>query len=196
MNLIELTTPPPAAIPVRDFADHLRLGSGFADDGSQDPLLEGYLRAAIAAIEGRTGKVLLQRDFSWELTRWYAPDRQGLPVGPVGAVSAVTLITRDGAETAVDPAAYALRRDLYRPELAASALPAIPTGGLVRIDFMAGFGPAWSDVPADLAQAVFLLAAGSYEARSQAHGAGGTMPFGVLALIERYRTVRLLGDLL
>ena len=196
MNLIELTTPFSAAIPVRDFADHLRLGSGFADDGSQDALLEGYLRAAIAAIEGRTGKVLLQKDYSWDLTRWYAPNRQGLPVGPVSAVSAVTLISRDGTETLADPADYTLRRDLFRPEIVASTLPSIPAGGLVRIDFTAGFGPAWSDVPADLAQAVFLLAASNYEARSEAHGAGGTMPFGVLALIERYKTVRLLGDLL
>ena len=51
MNLIELTTIPSAEIPVRAFADHLKLGSGFADDGSQDDLLEGYLRAAMAAIE-------------------------------------------------------------------------------------------------------------------------------------------------
>lgn len=43
--------------------DHLRLGSGFADDGMQDGLIEGYLRAAMAAIEGRIGKVLLARRF-------------------------------------------------------------------------------------------------------------------------------------
>lgn len=196
MNLIELTTPLSAAIPIGDFTDHLKLGSGFADDGSQDSLLEGYLRAAISAIEGRTGKVLLQKDYSWELTRWYAPGRQGLPVGPVSGVSAVTLVTAGGADTVVDPAAYTLRKDLFRPELSAGALPSIPTNGMVRIDFTAGFGPAWSDVPPDLAQAVFLLAASNYEARSEAHGAGGTMPFGVLALIERYKTVRLLGDLL
>ena len=196
MNLTELTAPPPAAIPVRDFADHLRLGSGFADEGAEDALLEAYLRAAIAAIEARTGKVLLEREFNWDLTRWFAPDRQGLPVGPVNEVTALALFARDGTEVAVDPASFTLRRDLFRPELVAAALPAIPYGGLVRIQFRAGFGPGWSDVPADLAQAVMMLAAENYEARSDRHGAGASMPFGVLALIERYKTVRLLGDVL
>lgn len=196
MNLTELTAPPPAAMPVRDFADHLRLGTGFADDGAEDALLEAYLRAAIAAIEARTGKMLLEREFSWDLTRWFAPDRQGLPVGPVSAVTAVTLIARDGSEQVADPSSFALRRDLFRPELVASVLPAIPYGGLARIRFRAGFGPGWTDVPADLAQAVMMLAAENYEARSDRHGAGSSMPFGVLALIERYKTVRLLGDVL
>ena len=196
MNLTELTTTPVAAMPVRAFADHLRLGTGFADEGAQDGVLEGYLRAAIAAVEGRTGKVLLARDFEWELTRWYAPDRQGLPVGPVSAVSAVTMIGADGAETAVAADRWRLRPDLYRPEIVARPLPTIPSGGWVRISFTAGFGAGWSEVPADLRQAVFMLAAENYEARAELHGRGATMPFSVLGLIERYRTVRLLGDVL
>ncbi|MEM8786762.1 MAG: hypothetical protein AAGE76_00715 [Pseudomonadota bacterium] len=196
MNLIELTTPPVAALPVRAFADHLRLGSGFADDGSQDPVLIAFLRAAMAAIEGRTGKIVLERDFSWELTRWFSLDRQGLPVGPVSAVREVALVQADGTATVVDPSAYTLRKDVYRPELRAAALPTIPTGGTVRISFTAGFGASWEAIPPDLAQAVFLLAASNYEGRAEAAGRGATMPFGVLSLIERYKTVRLLGDVL
>lgn len=196
MNLIELTTIPSAEIPVRAFADHLKLGSGFADDGSQDDLLEGYLRAAMAAIEGRIGKALLTRDFAWDVTRWYMPERQGLPLAPVSAVTAVTVLSAQGEETLVDPAAYRLREDLFRPAVVATCLPHIPVGGFARITFTAGFGAAWADVPADLAQAVFLLAASNYEARAAEHGKHGSMPFGVLSLIERYKTVRLLGDAL
>lgn len=196
MNLTELTAVPAGAIPVADFADHLRLASGFADAGGEDALLEGYLRAAIAAIEGRTGKVLLEKRFSWELTRWYAPDRQGLPVGPVSAVGGIVLVARDGSETPVDPGLYELRKDLFRPELRAAMLPAIPYGGQARVEFTAGFGADWASVPPDLAQAVYLLAADNYETRTDREGRGATMPFGVLSLIERYKTVRLLGDLL
>jgi len=196
MNLIEVTTPAASAYPVAEFADHLRLGTGFTDDGSEDELLEAYLRAAIAVIEGRTGKILLERDFTWELTRWFTTDRQGLPVGPVSAVSELQMVTASGSESVVDSGAYTLRRDLFRPELVASNLPAIPTGGFVRISLTAGFGADWSAVPADLAQAVMMLAATNYEARADHAGASATMPFGVLALIERYKTVRVLGDLL
>ena len=83
MILVELTTVPATALPVAEFAAHLHLGTGFADDGSQDQVLESYLRAAIAAIEARTGKALIRRQFSWQLTVWRDAREQGLPVAPV-----------------------------------------------------------------------------------------------------------------
>ncbi len=58
--------------------------------------------------------------------------------------------------------------------------------------FRAGFGAGWADIPADLAQAVLLLAAHYYEYRDEVSLSQGCMPFGVSSLIERYRTVRLL----
>ena len=61
MILTEVSAPPAAAVPVRAFAEHLRLGTGFADDGSEDAVLELYLRAAMAAIEARLGRALLAR---------------------------------------------------------------------------------------------------------------------------------------
>ncbi|WP_112323297.1 head-tail connector protein [Oceanibium sediminis] len=196
MNLVETSTVGAERIPVRAFADHLMLGSGFEDDGSQDALLEGYLRAAISAVEARTGKVLLSRGFTWDVTRWFSPERQGLPVGPVSALEAITLVTRAGDEVLVNPARYGLRKDLFRPEITADSLPSVPVGGIARIAFTAGFGLDWRDVPPDLAQAVMLLAAGNYEARTAESGARSSMPFQVLALIEPYKTVRLLGDVL
>ena len=68
--LIEETTLPDAALPVEEFKAHLRLGTGFADGDVQEPVLRGFLRAAMAAIEARTGKVLIERGFSWTVTRW------------------------------------------------------------------------------------------------------------------------------
>ena len=59
MMLVEQTTVPTAALPVAEFKDHLRLGTGFADDGVQDDVLEAYLRAAIATIEARTSLSLI-----------------------------------------------------------------------------------------------------------------------------------------
>ena len=59
--------------------------------------------------------------------------------------------------------------------------------------FTAGFGESWEEVPADLRQAVFLLAAHFYENRSDGRRVAGSMPFGVLVLIEAYRTARIGG---
>ena len=67
----------------------------------------------------------------------------------------------------------------------------VSQSGSVRMAFVAGFGPTWEDLPADMAQAALLLAAHYYEYRHDTAGAVGSMPFGVTTLIERYRTVRL-----
>lgn len=195
MMLIEETRVPTLALPVAQFKEHLRLGSGFTDDGVQDGLLEGFLRSAMAAIEARTGKALLERTFSWSLNQWRDEREQALPIAPVNAIVDVVLADHLGAEISADPEGFYLRSDMQRPVLAAigGTLPRIAQHESVKITMLAGFGPEWSDLPADIAQAVFLLAAHYYEYRYEVQYDGGCMPFGVSALIERYRTLRLLG---
>lgn len=193
MMLVEETTVPVSALPVAQFKDHLRLGSGFSDDGIQDDLLVGHLRASMAAIEARTGKILIAREFSWTLTAWRDARRQPLPVSPVSAISTVSMINRAGDVTAVNPDTWYLEPDQQRPSLqpAGTCLPVIPQAASVKIGMLAGFGPEWDDLPADLAQAVMLLAAHFYEFRFDVAHAAPPLPVGVLALIERYRTVRM-----
>ena len=193
MMLVEETTVPNAALPVAQFKDHLRLGSGFSDDAIQDGLLTGHLRAAMAAIEARTGKILIEREFSWTLTAWRDARRQPLPVSPVSAVSGVTLTHINGVETVIDPDLWYLEPDLQRPSLhpLGTCLPDIPQGGSVTLGILAGYGPEWDDLPADLAQAVILLAAHFYEYRFDVTRAAPALPPCVLGLIERHRTVRM-----
>lgn len=195
MMLNEETAVASGVLPLAEFRDHLRLGTGFADLGAEDAALEAYLRAALAAIEGRTAKVLIARDFTLSLEDWRDEQSQPLPVAPVSAVTEVRLIDRTGGIEVVDPARWRLVRDMGRPRLEAmaGALPAVATGGTIEIAFTAGFGPSWSDLPVDLAQAVMLLAAQYYETRNELAARGDAMPFGVMALIERWRTVRVLG---
>ena len=69
MMLIEETTVPDTALPVEDFKAHLRLGTGFGQEDVQNEVISGFLRAAIAAIEVRTGKILIMRSFSWTMTQ-------------------------------------------------------------------------------------------------------------------------------
>ncbi len=196
MMLVEQTTVATESLPVTEFKDHLRLGTGFADDGVQDAVLESYLRASLAAIEARTGKVLLARSFSWTLTSWRDLARQSLPVAPVAAITEVRIIDKDGNETVVSPDVYRLEPDAHRPRIVSvsSQLPVIPPHGQVEVHFDAGYGALWGDLPPDLGQAVFLLAAHYYENRSAMAAGEVAMPFGVSLLIDRYRTVRLFGE--
>lgn len=191
--LVELTTVPQVALPVAQLKEHLRLGSGFTDDGLQDGLLAGFLRAAVAAIEGRTGKALFEREFRWTVATWRRTDAAALPVAPVSVISEVAIVDALGAETVIPAAAWRLVPDGQVPCLAAAgtALPTIPRGGHARVDFLAGFGPEWSDLPADLQQAVMLLAAHYHEYRHDMALSAGCMPFGVTALTERFRLLRL-----
>lgn len=191
-----MSAPPAAALPVRAFAEHLRLGRGFADDGSLDAVLELYLRAAIAAIEARIGQALIARDFIWSLTRWREETCQPLPVGPVRSVESVTLFDAEDVAMEVDPATWSVVRDSQRPRLVGRfgrSLPRIPRSGRAEVRFSAGFGEKWDGAPADLRQAAFLLAAHFFENRSESEAASGTMPFGVLVLLEAYRTLRIGG---
>ena len=194
MMLTELTAVPAGALPDTAFRDHLRLGSGVPEDALQDAALEGYLRAAIAAIEARTGKVLIEREFRWQVSAWRGADRQPLPLAPVGAILSVMRVRRDGTEQTVPQDAWRLIPDDQRPVIASTgaALPGVPAQGHIRIDLRAGYAAAWDGLPADLKQAVLLLAAHFHEYRHEAGLRGGALPFGVSSLIERYRTVRLL----
>lgn len=195
MMLTELTSVPGTALPVQALKDHLRLGSGFTDDGMQDTLIEAYLRAAMAAIEGRTAKVLIARSYRLVLEDWRQGNEQPLPVAPVSAVTAVRIVDAAGAETAIADDRWRLVADMARPKLAAVGvlLPTVPMDGRAEVEFTAGFGAVWSAVPADLAQAVLLLAAEYYESRHETAAAPAGLPRAVQALIERWRTVRVLG---
>ncbi len=192
MVLTEETGVPVAALPVAELKAQLRLGTGFADDGMQDGLLEAHLRGALAAVEGRTGKAVIGRRFRMRLADWRDRDAQALPLAPVSAVVSVTVFDGTGAASAVPGDRWRLVPDMARPKLegAGFLLPMVPDGGRVEVVFDAGFG-AWDAVPRDLALAVLMLAAHRYELRHDGGGQG--MPGGVAELISRWRTVRTLG---
>lgn len=191
--LIEETNIPDAVLPVAAFKAHMRLGTGFAEDTLQDAVIGGFLRAAFAAIETRTGKVLIEREFSQVVYHLDRVETLVLMVAPVTVVADVQLVSRNGDVQAIDESTYWLERDNHTPRLRATAacLPSPESGGEMRVRFMAGFGPEWDDVPADLQQAALMLAAHYYEYRHDTALSNGCMPFGVTSLIERYRGLRL-----
>lgn len=193
MFLLEENQIADAALPVAALRQHLRLGTGFAEDSLQDPVLGSFLRAAMAAIEGRTGRALITRRFVLTVRDWRRSDAQPLPVAPVEAIVSVSILDRNDAATPVAADRWRLERDAFAPLLRAAGamLPTIPAGGRAEIRFDAGHGAAFDDIPPDLRQAVLLLAAHYYEFRHETALSQGCMPFGVTSLMARYMPVRL-----
>lgn len=195
MLLIEETSPAAEALPVAALSDHLRLGSGFdlSEDAAETAALAGFLRAAMATIEARTGKVLLTRQFRMTLDDWRDRLGQTLPLAPVLSVDKIEIDDGRGTVTALAPDSWRLLASGQRPMIlpAGVMLPHVPRAGSVSVTFTAGFGERWSKVPADLAQAVIMLAARYYEDRGS-DDSRMVMPFGVSALVEKWRAVRTL----
>ncbi|WP_417699235.1 head-tail connector protein [Pseudophaeobacter sp.] len=193
MMLSEVTPVPDAALPLEAFKAHLRLGTGFGEGSLQDSVLIGFLRAALAAIEKRTGKALLQREFLWVVSRWRRMDAASLPIAPVVAITAMTLFYAQGESTVLDLDVVRLESDSQQPRLhpKGSCLPQPPRGGRLEIGMTAGLAVSWDALSQDLAHAVLMLAAHYYEYRDDTGLHGGCMPFGVVSLVERYRQVRL-----
>lgn len=188
--LQELTNVPAAAWPLAELAEHLRLSRGFEDDAALDGELETCLRAASAAIEARTAKALFRRRFSVTVSAWTTEDSQVLPLAPTVAIESVTVVSRTGEPRILPTDAYALLPDAHRPRLigAAGYLPRIATGGHAVIELTAGYGDTWAGLPADLRQAVIVMAASVF---GQDVDAEKGLPRAVLALIEPYRPLRL-----
>jgi uncharacterized phiE125 gp8 family phage protein len=193
MMLSEVTPVPDVALPLEAFKAHLRLGTGFGESDLQDSVLTGFLRAAIAAIEKRTGKALLQRSFLCTVSAWRRPDVAVLPVAPVTALTEVTLYSLQGDTTVLSVDGFWLESDSHAPRLhpKGACLPHLAKGAHLEVVLTAGFAPDWEGLPADIAQAVMMLAAHYYEYREDTGLHGGCMPFGVVSLIERYRLLRL-----
>lgn len=179
---------PPALLGA--LADQLRLPTGFADDAAAEPLLSRCLAFAIAFVEGRSGRALVQRRFRVVTREWDAGGRCRLPIAPVVALDGLAVVDAHAERTAYDPTLFRIDTYVSPPILLARppvALPAIPEDGVAEIDLTAGYGPGWEDAPVDLREAVILMAAASYEdPRLDA-----PTPLGVLRLLEPYRQVRL-----
>ena len=74
MLLIEQSSVATGALPIAEFRDHLRLGTGFSDSGLQNDLIETTLRSAISAIEARIGKALIEKRYLQSVSAWRCAD--------------------------------------------------------------------------------------------------------------------------
>jgi uncharacterized phiE125 gp8 family phage protein len=190
--LIDLERPAPAADMIAELAQHLRLPSGFPDEADHHAALRRCWEVALRLVEERTRRVLLSRRVAFRYGALQTAQRIALPVAPVVAIEALEHDDGEGARVAVDPSLWRLEAAGGRFVLAARAgrrLPEPPRDGFAEARLLAGFGDRWEDMPEDLRYAALLIAASVFEGRGER--AGASLPAASLALLERYREVRL-----
>ncbi len=193
MNLIDKIPLTGATIPLAAFVEHLRLGTGFSDDGAQNSVLETCLKAAIYQIESRTGKRLTNRPFDWVVSQWRLEGgEQEFPLVPVSVITRLRLYRANGTSNIIGITKYGLRNDTIRPRLypKVGSLPVIEPHGWAVISFFAGYG-AWEDVPGDLQQAVMMLATFYYENRDGMVADSAQIPLAVSVLLEPHKRLRI-----
>jgi uncharacterized phiE125 gp8 family phage protein len=191
------------------------------DSEAEDAYLTHLIDAAQTFIENDTSRRFITQTAQVSLDAWPAAtgampwwdgQAQGaigtftqstslrLPIAPVQSVTSVTLLDEDGAGTAFT-GFYLDKADGYG-EIILKKGVAWPTpfrdkGGII-IDFVVGYGVDGTTAPSDLKHAVLLLAAHWYETRegvtpSMAKGMEPkAVPFGVQAILNKYRRLRLL----
>lgn len=159
-----------------------------------DAYLSLLIKAATSHIETLTWRKLITQKWRLYLNQW--PRRCiYLPYGVVQSVEAVRWLDVDGVDHQLDTDDYIAA--VVGPE--PMVLPAggsWPSGQLfdaesIRVDFTCGFGDP-ADVPAEIRQAIQLLAAHWYETR-EAVIVGTTVrkvPFAVDALIDPWKIRR------
>lgn len=174
-------TPPEPLVSLEDAKDHLRVTT---DD--EDTLIEGYIAAASAWIDGPGG--WLGRSFGEQTLElrgnvFGACDR--LPYGPVKSIVDIKYVDPQGVEQTLAPATYALA-DGQLVLTHGAAWPSVRGDAAgVRVRYLAGE----ASIPPQVRQAVLLLVGQWF--RNRMSVVVGTisseLPFGVEALLSPLR---------
>src|SRR5690606_7581034 len=127
------------------------------DDSAEDGLIATLIGAARLHVEGITGRALLAQSWRGVLDDWPDNGVVRLPVTPFRTLTEVTAFDAEGADHAVPLAQFVGEPDrLVLPRVVAG-MPLLRQQQGIEIDYVAGFGTAASEVPADLRQALLLL---------------------------------------
>jgi uncharacterized phiE125 gp8 family phage protein len=152
---------PVEPISVAELKIHLRL-----DHTDEDSALASLITTARQQIETALGIALINQNWTWTFDHWPGRASIELPISPVQSIVDFVVAQQDGP-LVVPPSAYILDGQTIAARLITKTgwpRPAIPAQG-IEIKFVAGFGPAATDIPATIRHAVLLLAASWYGPR-------------------------------
>lgn len=161
------------------------------DDTAEDALLTTLITAARLHVEAVTARAMLSQSWRLVLDAWPTTRTIALPVGPVSALSAVTVFDAEDEPQALDLDNFLLQAGqvLLPRDIAVAARPRLG----IEMDYVAGYGSDPAAVPADLKHACLVLVAHWFEHRDAVivAGSGAVVPAGFDRLVTPYRRVLL-----
>jgi uncharacterized phiE125 gp8 family phage protein len=185
MQFVRTARPTETCIGVADVKANERVSHDLEDD-----LIKRHIKAAEGWIEKRTGRAIMDQAYTLRTTRrepglsLYYPPMEG----EIRLTSASSIV--DGVTTDFDTATLPLSLQRSLPFIGFPLVTKISAGGLVVV-YRTG-APTAADVPADIQQAVLMLASHYYRSREAVQTDGRVMDidkktaFGVDDLISPY----------
>lgn len=155
------------------------------EDGVEDALLAGLVRAATETVEAMLGSLLLERDV--EERACLQGGRIALAVAPAVRLISAAILAEDGSEVAVAPDAVRFGKTRFGDgEIGVSG---VADGSLVVVRYRAGLADGWNAVPEILRLSV-IRAAAHFHAHRDAADDGG-LPPAVARMLAPWRTRKL-----
>jgi uncharacterized phiE125 gp8 family phage protein len=194
MSLILTAAPAVEPVSLADAKAHLRV-----DSTADDTLIALLIVTARLQIEAALSIGLIDQTWSWFLDAW--PDPRApleLPIAPVRQITALRTYDLADQQTLHPLADLQLDTDPRRPRLSlrSGALPAAPRRPMngIEITMSVGFGPAATDVPAPIRQAILQSVAHLYEHRENSSEPTNALPLPstVARLLAPFHRLRLI----
>ena len=165
------------------------------DTTDEDGLLTALITAARLTIEAVSRRLLINQSWRLTLDSWPASISVPVQIGPVQSITALRSYDANNALTNYDVATFLLDKTSMPVRIMPVGQSVPATNRLVagiEIDLLVGFGPAATDVPQPLRQAILLLTAHLFENRGDMGGKDGTLPPEIDALVAPYRRPRII----
>ncbi len=189
-----VVTTPPAVEPIDATTAKAQCRISYADE---DALFSIWIPAARRLVEAEAATALVNQTLTLALPCWPADGQVRLPIGPVSVVNSVKYYDAGGTLTTLvantDYQAWAA----YRPPTVFPApskfWPVVQFGKVpaVLVEFVAGYGPAASDVPETAKQAMLMTVAYWAENRGDEEAPGKFgLSEGAVRLIDRHLKTR------
>jgi uncharacterized phiE125 gp8 family phage protein len=159
MTLAILTAPALEPVTLAELRQFLRL-----DNGSEDALLIGLIKAARETLEQQSGLALITQTWRLYADCWPRHGLIKIAKYPLRSIVSVTAYQDDGTPVALAQDSIHLNGST-RPARLYLAAPSHAALSGLEIDFEAGFGEAGTDVPDALRHAIMTLVAHWYEFR-------------------------------
>lgn len=135
------------------------------DGASEDSLVSIYISAARKHFEAITDRALITQ--THEVYYDKVPTNIVLPIAPVQSITSIKYLDTNGAEQTLATSEYTVDVNSSPARIKIDCKPSVEfTLNALTVRFVAGYGDAATDVPADIRRAVLYMCTQFYEHRT------------------------------